>query len=231
MFFFGESHEELLLEDVKVLKTMRDLCGKVTADIFVESAHLFRSELRFRTASAQEIDGKIEDYVQHGANSLQLQRVAAELACDTLRVHAIDVRDQGYMVFALQLYSTLPKQLQRDITRCYSITLQQNLDYTLKLARSSIAKGIDASKQISLDNAVALQKSIRPLENKHNSQDVFDGYGKLVDIYLFPRMCRKDNSNVLFFYGGQHHAERAAACARQLPGSEVLFNYLENDDT
>jgi hypothetical protein len=188
----------------------------------------YKSEL---TTRSSQLGHKIEDYAQQGATSLQLQRVAAEFACDTFRVHAVDVRDQGYMLFALSVSSDMPDNIRRDVTRCYSITLQQNLQYTLKLARSSIAKEIDASKQISLDNALVLGESITALENTDHGQDVFDAYTKLVDIYMFPRMCRKDNSNVLFFYGGQIHAERAAACARQLPKSEVLFSYIDQDDT
>lgn len=221
----GEEHEAIEIQELKLLQMMKDFCGKeVNIDLFIESGHLFRDELRYRTASVKETEKKVQEYEEMGADSLQLQRVAAEMSCDTFRVHAVDVRDRGFITYAFPN----PKngEYQSDFAnRCYSITLKQNLDFVMRLTRSSIRKGIEETKQVSTKNALKLKSQIEPLENTWDFDEIWNGYSKLVDIYLLARMCRKDNSNVCFFYGGQNHAERTVQCIENLPNAKVLYSF------
>ena len=226
----GEQHAPMKPQDMPLLRAIRELCGAVRVDIFLESAHLYRSEYRTRTLSNEQVDTKINEYLKQGADSLQVQRVVAELDCDTFRVHTVDVRDNGFMFFTFNIAPNLQPRAVEMVTDCYSITLQTNLDYVLKLARSSTRKGLNGSQDISNQNANALADEIRPLESTVDLDNVWGAYSKLVDIYMFPRMCREDNSKTCFFYGGQNHAQRTAACVAQLPGTELLFSFDRPDE-
>jgi hypothetical protein len=224
----GEDHERIDLKDYHLIKLMRDVCGKVQADLFIEDTHVFRKDFRFRTLSKEETVSNINEMQKEG-NSLDIQRVAAQQACDTFRVHAVDVRDQGFIKFAYEAEELIKDaKIRSRIYTLYSISLHQNLEYVLSLTRSSIKKGFEESKQVSRQNASTLTHEIMPVVNTHDLslQALYDAYSKLVDIYLFPRMCRLDNSNVCFFYGGFNHAKRTSACVEQLPDVETLFSFL-----
>lgn len=226
--FVGEDHINVPSSQLPILSMFEDLCGKVNADIFVEVAYEARELYRYRYKTSAETKAKIEELQEHGADSLQLQREAAKLNCESFRVHAVDVRDLGFMNFFFRIYNFISDKspaAANAATECYSLTLQNTLDYVKKIARKSLRKSVAQIKPVVRKSISSISKEVKKLAWSTDIDSVWDAYSKLVDIYLMARMARTDNHSICFYYGGENHARRCADVFKSISGADLKFEY------
>ncbi len=235
----GEYHTAIDIDDFAWLKRLRKLCHTTPVDIFVEDNFWYRRELRERHKTFEEIDQDLQT-LQHGNDSLNLHRIVSQVACDTFRVHAVDVRDQGFMGF---YFTIVPKiqgvadegatggtyscngnnQMCQDLVYCYSVTLETNLTLVASMAKKNIRKGLRNTQETATVFVNEMDAQIKQAINTKRLPKVWKAYSKLVDMYMLPRMCRADNNNLCIFYGGANHAKRTGLALQNMPGAKVLF--------
>lgn len=237
---FGEYHTELAIDDFVWMKELRTLCDTTPIDIFVEDNFWYRHQLRVRQKTFDDINRDLRT-VKHNNNSLNFHRIVSQVACDTFRVHAVDVRDQGFMEF----YFTIVPKMEASIDKAggyvcttnkacqnlvynYSITLQTNLSLVASLARKNIAKGLHNTQETASSFVRANQAQIKKAIRTRDLANLWTAYAKLVDLYMLPRMCRADNNDLCIFYGGASHARLTGSGLKAMPGAKVLFERQKN---
>ena len=213
----GERHGEVPEGSTPLfVQFLRGLDCTEPVDVFVEASYSEKEEYRFRQLSQEEAAVVARDSL------FSVRRQAQVSKCgDKLRVHAVDVRDNGYQDLATRTGRELT---QREVF-AYSITLRATeLEGVMRMVRSSARKSEHATaiRNFSRHWARAIEAACFQIydvlddETTPASDDVisdmedvlFQAHSELVDIYAFARMLRSDNSDLLIFYGGANHADR-----------------------
>jgi len=126
------------------------------------------------------------------------------------------------------------------------------MGYVQKLSRSS------QNKSINLGSAHEVKRYTQHIEqlvqgvvvfdedeNTAQAEQVFDDHtaqadqwnlvwraaARLVDMYTFSRMLRRDNTNICIFYGGANHAGALYGAFMDIPGAELIDSYTREDVT
>ena len=194
--FIGERHNVGHTPFLNFLTSVLQTCTD-NMDLFIEGSTYMREEYRTRTKTRHE-DVQLEDHF----NTLQVVGAVAEMACDNVRVHAVDPRDQGFMEYALN--PDVPKS--QAVTSCYALSMLTNLEYTVKLSRSSAKKSDDPTAvNLYIRQIASLVDKTAKVEVP-NLDKLWSAYARLVDMYTLARMLRNDNHPLRIFYGGANHS-------------------------
>ena len=218
----GERHEQVPLgEKPLFVDFLRRLDCTEVVDVFVEDNHYFREDYRFKRISQEEADAEAaqSDAPMSRDSLVSVRRQAKVNKCDDkIRTHAVDVRDNGYQ----QLDTETGRKLNEREVRAYALTLlYTELEGVVRMVHSSARKSEYAAaitgfmrnwaRSIGRACEHILDKlgpgASEEVVNQMN-QVLFQAHSELVDIYTFARMLRRDNSDLLIFYGGSNHADR-----------------------
>lgn len=169
------------------------------------------------------------------ADTLDFVRLSVQ-NCANIRVHNVDLRDQGFMQFAHTKHDIFGNEDEEiigemsdvfiKVLRLYNHTLQLNTQLMKLLVSKSINK-IDKKYQ-----AVIRKQVVDCVNNSahviHSNQflDTWHAFSLLNDSYTFARMLRNDNTKICIFYGGQNHAEWLSEVFLNLDGCKTI-----NSDT
>lgn len=228
--FIGEAHKyEETLDDISLIRFMREICGTVPIDFFIEEFIDERWGLRYRTVRQSEISRIMSKEHDDEMDSLNLIRSQSKAACDTHRIHAVDVRDRGFACYLFDVHEDLDdfsERFDQRVTQCFSYTLQNNLDCVVKLANKSKNVALKGAADAVARFTALVAERVRGVKHAWDIMVLSYAYAMLVDVYTFARMCRADNSNVCIFYGGQYHAQHLRDVAlRLLPNATLQSDY------
>ena len=215
----GERHGEVPEGSTPLfVQFLKGLDCTEPVDVFVEAEYSQKEEYRFRQLSQEEA----ADDVDAARDSMfSVRRQAQVSKCgDKLRVHAVDVRDNGYQTL-VTMTDRYRELTQREVF-AYSITLRATeLEGVMRMVRSSARKSEHATaiRNFSKHWAGAIERACSQIYDVLSTpapddviadmEDVlWKAHSQLVDIYAFARMLRSDNSDLLIFYGGANHADR-----------------------
>src|SRR3990167_216666 len=211
--FIGEQHTVGDTPFLDYLTSILQTCND-KMDLFIEGSTYNREAYRTRTTTRHE-DVRMEDHF----NTIQMVRAVAEMACYNVRVHAVDPRDQGFMEYALN--PDVPKS--QAVTSCYALSMLTNLEYTVKLSRSSAKKSDDPTAvNLYMRQIASLVDKTAKVEVP-NLDKLWSAYARLVDMYTLARMLRNDNHPLRIFYGGANHSVALVEAMRHyVTGSKVI---------
>lgn len=198
----GESHgtQELREENKKTFASFLqrlDAECNCNIDVFVENNWTNRGESKNKQHWTTP-----DAMMEMGGDSLDTTRVAVQ-ECDKIRLHNVDVRDEGFLQFAYSPYSE-----DDNLIRMYGMSLNTNAQLMQTIARKSVRKINEKYKPVVTQQIDDVAQHARSLINTSEFSPIWNAYSMLNDPYTLARMLRRDNSDLCIFYGGDNHAQR-----------------------
>jgi hypothetical protein len=205
----GETHAKVEAGTTPpFVEFLQELGCEEPLDIFIEGTYALKELFRFRDKSAEELAQQMTPELDT-IGRVRLQAEMLPTCGEQLRVHAVDVRDPGYM----NLLATPTGNLEQ--VKAYTFTLlYTNLDYVMRLINASRRKSDHPDQIWAFATRVARFifkecNDILELENVEEAEPrLWKAYALLVDIYTFSRMLKRDNSKMLILYAGSNHTNR-----------------------
>ena len=205
IILIGESHLQVAEGTTPpFVQFLRELECEERLDVFIEGSYGLKENFRYRESTPE----KVEEATTPDLDSIGRVRLQAEVEkCgDKLRVHAIDVRDPGFMLLS-------SKDMTPDEVMAYTYTLRSTqLDYVMRIIIASSKKS-DYPDEIKGFSKIVAKSILKDCDFIMDSaaaartkEDIlWKAYAKLVDMYTFSRMLKRDNSDLLILYAGSNH--------------------------